>query len=252
MILDYNFTLFSFVFMRMIGCIMFNPIFGRKTIPGIVKVALSFLLALFTYGMIPQKDILISSLYVYAFLLLKELAVGFIVGFIMQMFMSVITLGGEFIDFNMGISMSKVYDPQSNISMAVSASIINAMFILIFFATNSHLTMIKIFVMLGQISPYGDFSLPVGSLNEIISLFSLVLIYALKLALPIIAIEFVTELGVGLLMKAVPQINIFAVNIQLKVFIGFVCIMVLVGPYARFLERLIELMFEKIMLIFGV
>jgi len=252
MILDYNFTLFSFVFMRMIGCIMFNPIFGRKTIPAIVKVALAFTLALFTYGVIPQKDIEIINFYVYAFLLLKELLVGFIVGFVMQMFLSIITLGGEFIDFNMGISMSKVYDPQSNVSMAVSASILNAMFILIFFATNAHLTMMKIFVTLGQISPYGDFSLPTYALNEIISLFSLVLIYSIKLALPIMAVEFITELGVGLLMKAVPQINIFAVNIQLKVFIGFVCITVLVGPYAKFLERLIELMFQKIVLIFGV
>ncbi len=251
MILDYNFTLFSFVFMRMTGCIMFNPIFGRKTIPPIVKIALSFLLAIFTYNLIPQQAINISNLFVYSFLLIKELLVGFTVGFIMQLFMSVVLLGGEFMDFNMGISMSKIYDPQSNVSMAVSASIINAMFILIFFVTNSHLTMIKIFITLGQISPYGNFSMPTATFIEIVSLFSLVLAYALKLALPILAIEFITEMGVGLLMKAVPQINIFAVNIQLKVFIGFVCIAVLVGPYAKFIEKLIELMFESMVAIFG-
>ncbi|MEG1178810.1 MAG: flagellar biosynthetic protein FliR [Oscillospiraceae bacterium] len=252
MILDYNFTLFSFVFMRMFGCIMFNPIFGRKSIPTVVKVALTFLLAIFTYSVIPQKDIEITGLFVYAFLLMKELLVGFIVGFIMQLFLSVITLGGEYMDFNMGISMSKVYDPQSNISMAVSASIINAMFIMVFFATNAHLTMIKIFVTLGQISPYGDLALPAEMFTEIVSLFSLVLIYSVKLALPIMAIEFITEMGVGLLMKAVPQINIFAVNIQLKVFLGFVCIALLVGPYAKFVEKLIEVMLQKIVLIFGI
>lgn len=252
MTLDYNFTLFSFVFMRMIGCIMFNPIFGRKTIPPVVKVALSFLLALFTYGLIEQKDIVVTNLFVYGFLLIKELLVGFIAGFIMQLFLSILTLGGEFMDFNMGISMSKIYDPQSNVSMALSASIINAMFIMIFFATNAHLTMIKIFVTLGQISPYGDLSLPTDVFVDVVSLFSLVLAYAIKLALPIMAIEFITEIGVGLLMKAVPQINIFAVNIQLKIFLGFVCIVILVGPYAKFIESLIDIMFKKIILILGI
>ena len=43
---------------------------------------------------------------------MKEILVGFAVGFVMQLFMAVIMLGGEFIDFNMGISMSKIYDPQ--------------------------------------------------------------------------------------------------------------------------------------------
>jgi len=251
MVLNYNFILFSFVFMRMTGCIMFNPIFGRKSIPAIVKIALTFLLALFTYNLIPPQTIEISNLFEYSFLLMKEILVGFAVGFVMQLFMAVIMLGGEFIDFNMGISMSKIYDPQSNVSMAVTASIINVMFVLIFFATNAHLTMIKIFISLGQVSPYGDISLQPATLNEIVSLFSLVFTYALKLALPILAIEFITEMGVGLLMKAVPQINIFAVNIQLKIFIGFACIVILVGPYAKFVEKLIEIMLEKMVVIFG-
>ncbi len=252
MILDFNFTLFSFVFMRMSGCILFNPVFGRKSIPPIVKIALSFMLAYFTYNLIENKEIEVTNFYVYGFLLLKELLVGFIVGFIMQLFLSVLTLGGEFMDFNMGISMSKVYDPQSNVSMALSASVINAMFMMIFFASNAHLTMIKIFVLLGKISPYGDITFPTEVFSEIVSLFSLVLIYAIKLALPIMAVEFITEIGVGLLMKAVPQINIFAVNIQLKIFLGFICIVVLVGPYARFVENLIQIMFEKIILILGI
>lgn len=251
MVLDYNFTLFSFVFMRMIGCIVFNPMFGRRSVPAVLKITLSFVLALFAYRLIPEKDIVVNSVLMYSFLLIKELAVGLIVSFILQMFLSVLTIGGEYIDFNMGISMSKVYDPQSNVSMAVSSSILTAMFMLIFFASNAHLTLIKLFVTLAQVSPYGDISFPPDMIKSIIMLFSFILILSAKLALPVMAIEVLTELGVGVLMKAVPQINIFAVNIQLKVFIGFACIAILVGPYARFIERLIELVFERTVMIFG-
>lgn len=251
MVLDYNLTLFSFVFMRMIGCIVFNPMFGRKSVPVILKITLSFVLALFAYKLIPDKSIEVNNVLVYGFMLIKELAVGLIVSFIIQMFLSVLTIGGEYIDFNMGISMSKVYDPQSNISMAVTSSILTAMFMLIFFASNAHLTLIKLFVTLAQVAPYGDITFPPDMIKNIIMLFAYILVLSAKLALPIMAIEVLTELGVGVLMKAVPQINIFAVNIQLKVLIGFACIAILVGPYAKFIEKLIELIFERIVLVFG-
>lgn len=249
--LDYNFTLFAFVFMRMLGCIALNPLFGRKSITAVIKVALSFALAIFAYELIPDKEIVVNSIYTFGFLLLKELLVGLIVGFIMQLFMSVITIGGEYIDFNMGISMAKVYDPQSNVSMAVSSSILTSLFVLVFFASNAHLTLMKLFVTLAQVSPYGDITFPPEMLKNIVLLFSTVLILGAKLALPIMAVEFITEMGVGILMKAVPQINIFAVNLQLKVFVGFACIAVLVGPYAKFVEKLIEMMFNAIIRIFG-
>lgn len=249
--LDYNFTLFSFVFMRMFGCFAFNPLFGRKSVPAIVKITISFVLSMFAYELIPNKEIVINTVSVYGFLLMKELLVGIVVGFIMQMFMTVITLGGEYVDFNMGISMSKIYDPQSNVSMAVSSSVITSMFVVIFFVSNAHLTLMEIFIRLAQLSPYGDISFPPGMLKNLASLFSYILVLSAKLAMPIMAIEFITELGVGILMKAVPQINIFAVNIQLKVFVGFACITVLVGPYAKFVEKLIELMLDRIVLVFG-
>ncbi len=77
-------------------------------------------------------------------------------------------------------------------------------------------------------------------------LFTDILIFAVKLSLPILAVEFITEIGVGILMKAVPQIHLFIVNIQLKIFIGFATMLILVPSFSAFLEKLITLMFEAI------
>ena len=248
---DYNFTLLLLIFMRMSGCVMFNPILGRRNLPTIFQVGLTLMLTLFTYPLVPAQALEIGSFLVFFVVAIKELLIGFIIGFIIQMFMSIIQVSGEMIDMQLGISMSKVYDPSSNVSMPLSASYINIMFILIFFAANGHLTLIQIFTKLCTILPYGDQLVNPSVYQNLVSMFSLILVYAVKISLPVLAAEFITEIAVGLVMRAVPQIDVFTVSIQLKVIIGFAVILIMVPPLATFLERLINLMFDNISHIFS-
>ncbi len=249
---DYDFTLLLLIFMRMSGCILLNPILGRKNIPIAIKIGLALMLSVFSYKLVPAQTIEISSFLVFFVELLKELFVGFIVGYIIQLFMSVIMIGGESLDMQIGFSMSKIYDPQSNISMPVSGSLINAMFILIFFASNSHLTLIRVFVKLCTMVPYGSLTFKAGLFENLAGLFSLILIYAVKMSLPVLAAELITEIAVGIVMRAVPQIDVFTINIQMKVMIGFVIILLMVPSLSMFLERLITLMFDNINGVFKV
>lgn len=244
--LNYNFTLLTMLFVRMSGCILFNPILGRKNIPTVARVAFSLMLTLFTYPFIPQQTLHISSPVVFVVCSVKELLIGFAVGVLIQMIMSVFIMAGEQMDMQIGISMSKVYDPQSNISMPLSASLINAMFLLIFFLSNAHLTLMEIFVKLGTAVPYGDSFASADIWSKLVSCFGLMLIYAAKLCLPIIAVEMIAQIGIGIMMKAVPQIDIFTIEIQLKIIIGFVAILVLVPPFASFIDSLIGVMFDNI------
>jgi len=248
---DYDFTLLLLVFMRMLGCVLFNPILGRKNVPAILKIGLTLMLSVFSYQMVPKQAIEISSYIVFFVTLLEQLLIGMMVGFVIQLFMSVIMISGENIDMQIGISMSKIYDPQSNVSMPLSSSLINAMFILIFFITNAHLTLIRIFTQLCIMVPYqGALVFKPAMFQEIVGMFSLVLIYSVKMALPVLAAELITEIAVGLIMKAVPQIDVFVINIQLKVLIGFVVILIMVPALSNFLERIISLMFDNINHIF--
>lgn len=244
--LDYQLNLLLMIFMRMSGCIMFNPILGRRNIPNIFKIGLSLILSLFIYKIIPTNELQINSFLMFFILGIRELLVGYIIGYIISLFQSVIVMGGEMMDTQIGISMSKVYDPQSNVSMPLSASLINTMFILMFFLTNAHLTLIQIFAKLCEIIPYGEVYINPNVFKSLVSLFSLMLIYAVKMALPMIAVQLISEIGVGLIMRAVPQIDIFAVQIQLKLLLGFVLMLVLVPSLSSFLEKLIASMFDNI------
>ena len=155
-------------------------------------------------------------------------------------------MSGEMMDMQIGVSMSQIYDPQSNVSMPVSASLLNAMFFLIFFASNGHLTLLRIFSKLCEVVPYGDGLIRADAWQSLVEMFSLILIYSVKLSMPVVAVELVGEIGVGLMMRAVPEIDVFAVEIQLKVLIGFLAILILVPSFSAFLEKLITLMFDNI------
>ena len=243
---DYDFTLLLLIFMRMSGCVLFNPILGRKNIPVIIKIGLTLMLSVFSYKLMPPQTIAISSFLVFVVELLKELLVGFLVGYVIQLFLSIVLISGESMDMQIGISMSKIYDPSSNISMPLTGSLMNALFILIFFASNSHLTLIQVFVKLCTLVPYGSLNFQPELMSNLLSLFSLILIYSVKMSLPVLAAELITEIAVGIVMRAVPQIDVFTINIQMKVIIGFLMIFLLVPAFSAFLERMISLMFDNL------
>lgn len=232
---------------------MFNPIFGRRNIPMTIKIGLTVLLSLFVYGLLPEGTTTeITSALMLSIYMVKELAVGFAIGFIINLFLSVLIVAGEFMDIQIGLSMSQIYDPASNVSMPVSASLLNVLMMMVFFLSNSHLTLMQVFVHAGQALPYNELTISPQVFENLALLLSNILIYAVKMSMPLLAAELVTEIGVGLIMKAVPQINVFVVNLQLKILIGFVMLFVLIPPFASFFERLLTLMFDNINQLLGV
>lgn len=244
--LNTNVTLLLLIFMRMTGCVVFSPIFGRTNIPVVIRVGLTLMLSLFSYQLVPTRTVVLSSFLIFFVTMLRELLLGFLIGFIIQMFLSVILISGENMDMQIGISMSKIYDPQSNVSMPISASLINAMFFLLFFATGAHLTLIQVFIQFCVLVPYGELAIDPQVFSHMVELFRLILIYSVKMSLPIMASQLITEFAVGLVMKAVPKLNIFMINIQVKLLLGFGILFLMAGPLASFLERMIDLMFDQI------
>lgn len=246
--MDYfeNFVFFSFVLMRMSGFILLNPIFGRKNIPTIIKSGLVLALSMIVFTSLPQQQMQISGMLEYGILLLKEFAAGTAVGFVMSLFLFVIIFAGEVIDMQLGLSMSKVFDMQSNASIALSATYYNILFMLLFFVTDAHLAIIRILLYSGDVVPYGQIVLGQNVAQGVLDTFFLCCQLALKMAFPVIAIEFLCAVGMGILMKAIPQINVFVVDIQLKIFVGLVVIFLIFSPMSDFLNQLVISMVDGV------
>jgi len=233
------------VFMRMTGCILFNPIFGRRNFPVMYQVALTLVLTVMvvSYSNVTVDFTELSFIETCA-ILMKELLVGFVIGTIVSLFTYAVILGGEFIDFKMALSMSKVYDPTSGVQMSVSATTLNLMFIFIFFGMNGHLTLISLFLHSAELLPYGYVTLINPDLSKvIIDIFCQCTILGLKLAMPIIGVLFILEIAVGILMKTIPQINVFIVSLPLKILSGLLMLMLIFTPLSNAIEQLITTLF---------
>lgn len=236
----------TFILMRCTGFILLNPLFGRRNIPPIVKSGfiMAFSLLLFIYN--PIQNIPISGFFEYTVLLLKELIVGFLMGYVMQLFTYVCIYAGGIIDFQLGLSMATIYDPQNNIQIPLTGNIFNIMFMLIFLSVDGHLALIRIFIELSNIIPYGTTTFTPNSASFLLNLFSECTVLALQLAFPMLIIVFLTEMGVGILMKAIPQINVFVVNIQAKIIIGMLVLIFMFSPIGDFLNNTIVMMINSI------
>ncbi|MGN1350208.1 MAG: flagellar biosynthetic protein FliR [Anaerovoracaceae bacterium] len=237
-------NLFAFILMRMSGMILVNPLLGRRNVPNYYKAGMVFAFSLLVYSCSPQTLPPSDSFPEYVLLLLKELVCGLAMGIVVNTFVYVISFAGEQMDMQMGLSMSAVYDPGSNISMSTSGTFYNIMFIVIFFSTNSHLTMIRLFLDSSQIVPYGEVVIHTQLTEIILDLFCQSTILGMKMALPVIFLELMLEIAVGTMMKAVPQIDIFVVNIQLKMLLGILLIFLTFEPMADFIEKVVETMFQ--------
>lgn len=242
-----DFTYFLLILARMSGCVFFNQIFGRGNLPVMLKTALSLFLAITVYGMLPPEgNMMLGSIIVYSFLIIKEIFIGFIIGYIVNIFFSTVVISGGVLDMQTGLSMSQIFDPSSNVSMGITGSFFNIILLLVFFSANGHLTLLQIFITSCKLVEIGNFSIPEELFYNMVQLFQQILVLALKLSMPIMAVEIILEAGIGILMKAIPQIQVFSVNVQLKIIVGLLLIMILVPTFSTFIENTITLMFDNI------
>ncbi|MCI9165360.1 MAG: flagellar biosynthetic protein FliR [Oscillospiraceae bacterium] len=228
-------TLFLLVLARMSGVVLFNPILGRQSIPGVVKSGFILLLSITAYTMTDYLPEAPGSILETLVLLGLELFLGYVLGLVMNLFFYVPLLGGETIDMQMGMSMGRTYDPSSQTSTTVTASLLNLLLMLLFFAANGHQTLLRIILVSGRIVPFGAAAFGQELYGAMVELFINCTILGIKLCMPILAAELLGQMGMGILMKVIPQINVFAINIELKVIIGLGLLFLMLVPFSEFL-----------------
>ena len=119
--------------------------------------------------------------------------------------------------------------------MTVTGSLLNILFVLNFFLENGHYTLMRILLTSAELLPYGTAVLGENVAVYVAEIFFSCMVLSAKLAMPILAAELLGEIGMGILMKAIPQINAFVINIELKVIIGLALLLMFLTPLNEFL-----------------
>ena len=236
--------LFALVVMRMSGAVVFNPVLGRTNLPrtakGTMVLMLSLLLYLGVEGNLQHQP---ANLIEFGVMLLKELMVGFVIGYSMELGFMVIRFASSIIDQTMGLSMAQTYDPQYNTQMTITSNLYYAFLFLLFLAGDGHVRLLALFFSSARLIPFGQVTIDTGLARMMLETFTANITMGLQLAFPIIAMELVTEAAVGILMRMIPQINVFAVNFQLKIIVGLMMLLFMFSPMSERLYVIIDNMF---------
>ncbi|MCL2107898.1 MAG: flagellar biosynthetic protein FliR [Oscillospiraceae bacterium] len=248
----YNFVGCLIVFARVTGIFTFNPIFGRQNLPMRARVMMSIAITVcMLAAMGGTTHYVPPSIIAFVGVLILEALLGFAFGFFMHLVMTTLLYAGEITDNKMGLMMANVMDPGSGIQAAVFANFYTYLFLIYFFVTNSHIQYIRLFALSYSIIPVG-FQVTLNTheiIYHIIQFFGTSLELALKLAMPILAAGMITEISVGIIMKAVPAIQVFILSIPLKIILGLFMVLSLVRVISWFIDKLFDTMWANLEII---
>lgn len=241
------FTLLLFIVMRMSGFVLFSPIFGRSGIPNMFKAGFALMLSWMVYGVYGDGSIQIpETILELGVRLVMELSLGFLLGMVMRFFFYIPDQAGQLVDMQMGMSMARTYDPTTQSQTTSTANLLNIMALLLFIAANGHITLLRIMLTSSEIVPFGAVALGTQLAERVLELFVECVLLAIKLTFPILGAELMGQVGMGILMKAIPQINVFVINIELKVIIGLFMLLFLIAPMGNFLLEAESLMLDEL------
>lgn len=244
-VIQTNFVVFLMVLARTTGIFSFNPILSRNGVPNTVKAGMSMALAAVMTAAGGFEYKMPAGFLPLAFDFGKELLVGAVLGFFVNLMLQVFSMAGEVTDMQLGLSMAKSYDPTFG-NAGLTTQYYSYWFILYFFAVGAHKSYIKLFAVSYETIPIGYTSFNMNIPYVLVNYFSAVLELGLKLAMPVVAASLITEFCMGVLMKAVPTIHVFVLNIQIKMLVGFVVLAASCGVVGEFMEKIMGILNDNL------
>lgn len=220
---------FFLVFSRLGAAMMLLPGFGETFVAPRVRLLLALCLAaICTPVVAPALPQLSSGLDMIA-LLLTEIGVGLFIGTAARMLTSALQTAGTVIAFQISLSSAFVFDPASGQQNAVTASFLSTMGLVLLFVTDLHHLLLRgliesysIFIP-GSLPPLGDF---VDTITRITAKSFRV---GIQLAAPFVLIGVLLSVGLGLLSRLMPQIQIFSIAIPVQLLTGFLAMLLTVS-----------------------
>lgn len=206
---------------RMVALLSSAPIFGHIAISSRVRGALGLAVMLAVpLEPAPGFSVMEASSFGLAGALAREIAIGVAIGFGTRLLFSVFSLFGEIVSIEAGLSHARVLDPNTGATSVALASLFDLFVIGVFFAVGGHQVMLQTFQASFVVWPVGGGNLAPEIFLQIASLGGMIFSLAMKLAMPIVVAITVSNLALGILARAVPQLNLMMLQLPAHVLMG--------------------------------
>jgi flagellar biosynthetic protein FliR len=246
-----QFDLYLLVLVRISGLFVFAPIFNSRNLPMQIKLGLSALIAFIVLPILPVQYNHVESFWIFVFGLIGELIVGFLMGFVVSLILAAVQTAGELIDMQIGFSMVNIFDPQSGNQIPLLGNFKYLLALLLFLTFNGHHYLLYAMVNSFYKVPLLSFTYNQAIVSYMIQLFANSFVIAVQVAMPVIGTLFLTELAFGIIVRTVPQMNVFMVGIPVKIILGIIVLSLSMPLYVYFLKYIFEKIYDDIFILFS-
>ncbi|MES3025720.1 MAG: flagellar biosynthetic protein FliR [Pseudomonadota bacterium] len=215
---------------RILGLIAAAPIFGSGSIPVSTKVGFGVILALIMAPAIPALPAADPLSMAGLLILVQELLIGLAMGFVMRIVFAAVEMAGEASSLTMGLGFASFFDPMTKGRSSSISQMLTLVATMAFLAVNAHLVLLSALAESFVTMPVSATPMAAGAPFEVARWGGRIFSAGLQLSLPILAALLITNVALGILTRAAPQLNIFGIGFPVSLGVGLLVIG-LVMPY---------------------
>lgn len=237
----YHLEYFLAILVRVMGVMAFAPIFGNQNVTRRARLFVGIAVSFSVWTIYPYVPLNYTTFMGYTAILLKELVVGLTIGFTSNITLTIINMAGQFIDRELGFSMVSNFDPTANTDSTITAQFYNMLCMVLMLITNMHYFVISAMADSFELIPLGNVTVDSGILlDKMIQYMTDYFTIALRISIPMLIVIMLLNVVLGVLAKTAPQMNMFVVGIQLKIFSGFTVLVLTIG----FLPNIVQFIYD--------
>ncbi len=231
---------------RILAFIAIAPIWSTAAIPRRTRLILGLGITIAILPALPEMPKIDPGSTVGLALLFQQVFIGLSMGFAARVVMAAIDLAGEFIGLQMGLGFATFYDPLNSTQTPVIAEMLGLVSLLLFLSLDGHLLYISTLLHSFTTLPIGLTGFGMDSWLAIVELGGKIFSAGLMLALPIVVALMITNVGLAVLTRAAPQLNLFALGFPITMLVGFGSLAVAMNYLAEPLQQLYRFAFAAI------
>lgn len=231
---------FFFPLARILALLVVAPPFGNTALSVTLRLILGLSIAIAITPALPSMPDVELASGIGLWILAQQMLIGFSMGFVMRLVFSAIDMAGNLISMQMGLGFATAYSPASASQTAVISEIIGLVALLLFMSINGHLMVLATLVHSFTVIPVSVIAPGSGTWLNLANFGGVVFSSGLLLALPIVVALLITNIALGVLSRAAPQLNLFAIGFGLTLAMGFGLLAVGLPYFSVPLQHLFE------------
>lgn len=212
-------------FVRIGACFMVAPAFGAMFVPARVRIVLAGAVALLVAPFVPAPAGIAPFSVAGTLVTIHQILIGVALGFALQIVFDAVSMGGQLLANSMGLSFAFNVDPLRGTSTPALGQLYALLVMLTFLALNGHLMLIEVLVDGFRTLPVGTEGLGNAGLWQLVGWGTKIFAGALAVALPGLTALLIVNIAFGVMSRAAPTLNLFAVGFPVSLVFGLVIVL---------------------------